>query len=91
LRDSSVDAIVIDQLLPDISGARLSQKIKKLKPLVPIVLITRSPEHPPAGSNFVDLLVSRDSYPTEFLAAIARVIPASSTIASAKPMDGLLC
>ena len=78
--DLSVDIMVVNQALPDLPGTKLSQQVKRLKPHLPIVLITQSPERPPDGSNFVDLLVSRDSYPTEFLAAIGRVIPIPSPI-----------
>ena len=75
LTDRSVDIVLLNQSLPDLPGTRLSQKMKAIKPHVPIVLITQSPERPPDGSNFVDLLVSRDTYPTEFLAAIGRIVP----------------
>jgi CheY-like chemotaxis protein len=75
LTDLSVDIVVVNQALPDLPGTRLSQEMKRIKPHVPIVLITQSPERPPDGSNFVDLLVSRDSYPTEFLSALGRIVP----------------
>jgi CheY-like chemotaxis protein len=81
--DTSIDVVVVDQTLPDMAGTRLSQQLKQHKPHVPIVLITHSPEVPPDGSNFVDLLVSRDSYPTEFLAAVARAFPNHSAMHAA--------
>jgi CheY-like chemotaxis protein len=88
LRDLSVDIVVLAQSLPDMPGTRLSLKMKRLKPRVPIVMITRSPDQPPVGSDSVDLLVSRDSYPTEFLSAIGRVLPSPSAMKSPEPNGG---
>lgn len=79
----SIDIVVLDESLPDMPGTRLSQEMKRLKPHVPIVMTTHSPERPPAGSNVIELLVSRDSYPTEFLTAIGRVVPNPQAMKSA--------
>lgn len=73
-RDYPIGIVVANEALPGLSGTRLSRKMKRLKPDIPIVLLTSTPELPRLGSDAVDLFISKDSYPTEFLESIAKVI-----------------
>jgi CheY-like chemotaxis protein len=68
-----VDLVITDHFLPDRTGARVAVEMKRLKPEVPIVLLTGALE-PPPGSENADLVLPKGLDPTEFLAAIANLI-----------------
>jgi CheY-like chemotaxis protein len=70
---SHVDLVITDHFLPDRTGAQVAEEMKRLKPEVPIVLLTGAPE-PPPGSENADLVLTKGLDPTEFLAAIANLI-----------------
>jgi CheY-like chemotaxis protein len=72
-----VDLVVTDPLLPDLSAAQLVSEMKRLKPQVPVVLLTGLVE-PPAGFEHADLLLSKGMTPPEFLAEIAKLLPSQS-------------
>ena len=74
LCDSHVDLVITEHFLPDCTGAQVAAKMKRLKPEVPIVLLTGALELPPRSDN-VDLVLPKCLDPTEFLAALAGLIP----------------
>ncbi len=69
-----VDLVITDPLLPDLSAAQLVSEMKRLKPQVPVVLLTGLVE-PPAGFEQADRLLSKGMTPPEFLAEIGKLLP----------------
>ena len=69
-----VDLVITDHVLPDLTGAELVSKMKRLRPEVPVVLFTGLVE-PPPGFEQADLLLTKGITPPEFLAEIARLLP----------------
>jgi CheY-like chemotaxis protein len=70
---SHVDLVITDHFLPDRTGAQVAAEMKRLKPEVPIVLLTGALE-PPPGSENADLVLLKGLDPPEFLAVIAELI-----------------
>jgi CheY-like chemotaxis protein len=70
---SHVDLVITDHFLPGCTGAQVAAEMKRLKPEVPIVLLTGAPE-PPPGSENADLVLPKALEPQEFLTAIANLI-----------------
>src|SRR5271166_7057113 len=68
-----VDLVITDHLLPDSTGAELASEMKRLKPEVPIVLLTGLVDLPP-GYEDVDLVLTKGMTPPEFLADIAKLL-----------------
>ena len=68
-----VDLVLTDHLLPDLTGAQLASEMKRLKPEVPIVLLTGMVE-PPSEFEYADLLLTKCMTPPEFLAAVAKLL-----------------
>lgn len=69
-----VDLVLTEHLLPDLNGAQLASEMKRLKPEVPIVVLTGLAE-PPSAFEYTDLLLTKCMTPPEFLAAIAKLLP----------------
>jgi CheY-like chemotaxis protein len=68
-----VDLVITDHLLPDVTEAEIVSEVKRLKPEVPVVLLTGLAE-PPSGFEQADLLLSKGIVPQEFLSEIARLL-----------------
>ena len=68
-----VDLVITDHMLPDLTGAELISAMKRLKPDVPIVLLTGMVD-PPPGFEHADLLLTKGMMPQEFLAEIADLL-----------------
>jgi DNA-binding response OmpR family regulator len=68
-----VDLVITDHLLPDLTGAELASEMKRLKPAVPIVLLTGLVDLPP-GYEQTDLVLTKGMMPPEFLAEIAKLL-----------------
>ena len=73
---NKVDLVITDHLLPDSTGAGLTSEMKRLKPEVPIVLLTGLVDLPP-GYEDADLLLTKGMTPPEFLSEIARLLSQS--------------
>jgi len=68
-----VDLVITDHLLPDLTGSELTAELKRLKPEVPVVLLTGLIE-PPPGSERADLLLTKGMTPPEFISEIAQLL-----------------
>jgi len=77
-----IDLVVTDQLLPDLTGVEMIAEMKRIKPDVPVLLLTGLVDAPP-GFEQADMLLSKGITPPEFLSAIARVISGSRAAGSA--------
>ena len=74
-----VDLVITDQLLPDLTGAELVSEMKRIKPEVPVVLLTGLVD-PPPGFEHADLFLTKGMTPPEFLAEIANLISKSRSM-----------
>jgi CheY-like chemotaxis protein len=68
-----VDLVITDQLLPGRTGGEIASEMKRLKPAVPVILYTGLQE-PPPDAEHADLILVKGMDPSEFLAAIAKLI-----------------
>jgi CheY-like chemotaxis protein len=74
----NIQLVVIDYFLPGITGTEVAAEMKRVRPNLPIVLVSGITENP-QGLEHVDLFVTRLEYPTLFLAEIAAVLASSAT------------
>ena len=68
------DLIIMDHGLAGISGKQVAAEMKRLKPAVPIVLLSSSME-PHLWSEHADLLITSGMPAAEFLRAVGKLIP----------------
>lgn len=73
-RRHPVEMVITDHFLPDLTGAEIAAEMKRLRPEVPIVMLTGYAEVPEA-SGCVDLVLIKGMQPPDFLDAVAKLAP----------------
>lgn len=68
-----VDLVITDHLLPDGTGAELMLRMKRVRPEVPVVLLTAWADMPP-GYDHANRLLSKGMTPEEFLTEVASLL-----------------
>ncbi len=74
---SSVDLVVSDHLLQGATGTALAATMKKLKPQIPIVIMSGMVDAP-EGMEHADLFICKTDTPQEVLRKIAELVSRSS-------------
>ena len=72
-RSNPIDLVVVDYFLPGLTGTQIAAPMKRLRPDVPIVLVSGITESPDGLEN-VDLFVTKLELPALFLAEVAALI-----------------
>ena len=72
-RAKPIDLVVVDYFLPGLTGTQVAAQMKRLKPDVPIVLVSGITESPEGLEN-VDLFVTKLELPALFLAEVAALL-----------------
>ena len=70
---SAVDLVICDQFLQGSTGTELAAAMKKLKPEVPIAIISGLVDAP-EGMEHADLFISKASSPSEVLQRISELL-----------------
>lgn len=81
---NNVELVITDHLLPDQTGAELVSEMKRIKPEVPVVLLTGLVD-PPPGFEQADLFLTKGMTPPEFLAEIAKLLSKDRATGSKAP------
>ncbi len=69
-----VRAVVIDYLMPDMTGDVVAREMKRVKPEVPIVMISAYFELPDVTLTSVDAFVPKGDGPVALLNALGRLL-----------------
>jgi two-component system, OmpR family, response regulator CpxR len=69
----TIDLVISDHLLPDLTGAEMTRKMKNERPFVPVMLFSAVPDAP-SGSEHADLFVNKADGPAEFLLKVADLL-----------------
>ena len=80
LRRYPVALLLVDQALVT-ADAKLPQEMKRLKPDVPIAVLVGSLSGSPLRSSMADLLVAKETEPSQFLAAVTKALTRGSRVA----------
>lgn len=72
-KDHDIDLVLTDYLLRGSNGADISREMKRIKPEVPIVLLSGMTEQP-EDIGAADLFLTKLSGPQELLAVISRML-----------------
>jgi CheY-like chemotaxis protein len=73
-RRQQVDCVVLDYVMPGVTGKEVAVQMKRLRPYVPIVLFTSMPALPDDIWPFVDRYVEKASGPRALIEAVASVL-----------------
>ena len=72
-KSQTIDLIICDHLLPDLTGAEMTHKMKQDRPFVPVILFSAVGDAPP-GSEHADLFLNKADGPAEFLLKVADLL-----------------
>jgi DNA-binding response OmpR family regulator len=72
-QSQTIDLIISDHLLPDLTGAEMTRKMKRERPFVPVMLFSAVSDAP-AGSEHADLFLNKADGPAEFLLKVADLL-----------------
>jgi len=68
-----VAAVIVDYHMPEMNGHEVATEIKRLRPQVPIVMLSSDDEIPKPALNAVDAFVSKNEAPHRLLPIITRI------------------
>ena len=66
-------AVILDYHMPEMNGHEVATEIKRLKPRVPIILVSSDDAIPEQALNVVDAFVSKNEASRSLLPVIARI------------------
>ena len=67
-----VAAVIVDYHMPEMNGHVVATEIKRIKPQVPIVMVSSDEAIPEQALKVVDAFVSKDEAPSRLLSVISR-------------------
>jgi CheY-like chemotaxis protein len=70
----SVDLVVLDYHMPEPNGAAVAQKMRALKPEVPVIMLSAYFEPPADAARFIDAYVTKGQNPRVLLEQINQLI-----------------
>jgi CheY-like chemotaxis protein len=69
----AVAAVIVDYHMPEMNGHEVATEIKRLRPQVPIVMVSSDEEIPEHALNVVDAFVSKNEAASRLVPVIARI------------------
>ena len=66
-------AVIVDYHMPEMNGHEVATEIKRLKPQIPIVMVSSDDAIPEPALNVVDAFVSKNEAPRRLLPVISRI------------------
>jgi CheY-like chemotaxis protein len=69
----AVSAVIVDYHMPEMNGHEVATEIKRLKPQIPIVMVSSDDAIPEPALNVVDAFVSKNEAPHRLLPVITRI------------------
>jgi CheY-like chemotaxis protein len=69
----AVAAVILDYHMPEMNGHQVATEIKRLKPQVPIVMVSSDDAIAEQALNVVDAFVSKNEAPSRLLPVIAEI------------------
>jgi DNA-binding response OmpR family regulator len=69
----SVDTVIVDYFMPEMSGHEVAVEMRRLRPQTPIIMLSGAGDVPEQALKCVDAFVAKDRLASEFLPAIAQL------------------
>jgi CheY-like chemotaxis protein len=69
----SVDVVIVDYFMPEMSGHEVAIEMKRLRPQAPIIMPSGAGDVPEQALKSVDAFVAKDRLASELLPAIAQL------------------
>jgi CheY-like chemotaxis protein len=78
LEEVDVDAVVLDYRMPEMMGDVVAERMKQLKPEVPIMMLSAQDRVPPAALRSADTFLSKSAPPDQFVDAVDDMVARGS-------------
>jgi len=75
----SVDVVIVDYLMPKMNGQEVAIEMRRLRPLVPIIMLSAAVDVPQQTLKLVDAFIAKDCLASQLLPAIAQLHGCGST------------
>jgi CheY-like chemotaxis protein len=86
-----IAVVIVDYHMPEMNGHEVATEIKRLRPQIPIVMVSSDDEIPEHALKVVDAFVTKNEAPSRLLPVIARMCGAQAAPASGRaPRQALL-
>jgi DNA-binding response OmpR family regulator len=73
--DTPVDAVVLDYFMPSMNGAAVAIEMRRLRPEIPILLLSAHIDLPPDVMRLADCTILKGDSPDTLLAKVREVLP----------------
>jgi PAS domain S-box-containing protein len=77
-QSESIDAVIVDYRMPKMDGAVVAEKLKELRPAVPIIMLSGENDVPNQAKQNVDAFVTKGGSPAVLLEAMASLLKVRS-------------
>ena len=74
LEEVDVDAVILDYRMPEMMGDVVAARMKRLKPEVPIMMLSAQDGLPPAALRGTDTFLSKSVPPAQFVDAVNELV-----------------
>ena len=69
----SIDVVIVDYFMPEMDGQEVALEMRKLRPQVPIIMLSGAVDIPEQVLKSVDAFVAKDRLASQLLPAIAQL------------------
>jgi len=83
----SVDAVILDYLMPEMNGQEVAIEMRQLRPQAPIIMLSGAVDIPEQALKWVDAFIAKDCLASQLLPAIAQLYGSGSGSTSQPSCD----
>lgn len=78
-----VRIVVLDYAMPGLNGVRIAERMREIKPDVPIIMLSGYPDPPEGSAGLVDVYIVKSEGPHFLLSIIQQMLKRTKPIAAA--------
>ena len=75
----TVDVVIVDYFMPEMSGAEVAIELRRLRPQAPIIMLSGEVDIPEQVLKWVDAFIAKDRLASQLLPTIAQLHGGEST------------
>jgi len=75
----TVDVVIVDYFMPEMSGAEVAIEMRRLRPQAPIIMLSGEVDVPEQALKWVDAFIAKDRLASQLLPTIAQLYGGGST------------
>ena len=75
----TVDVVIVDYFMPEMSGAEVAIELRRLRPKAPIIMLSGEVDVPEQALKWVDAFIAKDRLASQLLPTIAQLYGGGST------------